>query len=363
MPKREYGTGSVFRRRRKLRDGRWRVFWIAQVSVRDPDGKRRFLTRWKRDRDAAMSALATLNRQLGLGSEGDEDQTLGTWMETWFGDLRVKPSTLVTYQALNRLHIDPFLGPIPLSRLRPSDIRRLVTDLSAKGLSPATVRGVLTMLRSALAVAVRDGILPRNPADNIPGPRMTRTPIEALTPQQAARILEAVAGDPLEALYVLLLGGGLRVGEAVGLDWRDVDLDIGRVSVRVSKTPSGVRHVVIGQRVTDALRAHRVRAKRIGANEPVFVGLRTGERLRKDAAWHHWQRILLAAGLPPMRQHDLRHGHATLLTALGVPMVDIAARLGHARASLTQDIYVHSQPSADRRAVDLLDHALSEGEA
>jgi integrase len=161
--------------------------------------------------------------------------------------------------------------------------------------------------------------------------------------------MEAINGDPLEPLYVLLLGSGLRLGEAVALTWRDIDLEAGFVSVRVSK--SRVRATPINEEAAEALRVHRAKTPRYGPDEPVFLGPRTRERLRGSTVSHAFPRLLEKAGLPRMTVHQLRHGHATLLLAQGVPMRVIADQLGHADPGFTARVYSHVVPSMQNAAV------------
>jgi integrase len=244
---------------------------------------------------------------------------------------------MASYEGHVRLHISPLLGGIEVADLRASDVDRLIR---ATKRSPATVHRIVTTLSMALEQAVREGGLPRNVARFARRPKVDRgSHVRALTQADADAILELVAGDPLEALYALLLGSGLRVGEAVALDWRDIDLDSGTVRVRQGKTSRSRRVVGLAGFAIVALKAHRYRSPIVGNSEPVFRGLRSGERLRPDAAYGHWQR--LRAGLPPMRLHDLRHGHATLLYGLGVDRRHIADQLGHATADFTDRTYIH----------------------
>jgi integrase len=91
---------------------------------------------------------------------------------------------------------------------------------------------------------------------------------------------------------------------------------------------------------------------------PVFVGKRSGERLTGYVASQHWPRLLASVGWRPMRAHDLRHAHASLQLAAGVPMRSIADQLGHVNPSLTTNVYAHLAPEALRDAADRVDDLL-----
>ncbi len=333
--------------------------WVAVVSTGTADGKRRRHKARAKDEDDADVQLARLLRATHAGVDPAKG-TLDHYMRDWLADVRstVRPPTYVSYAGHNRLHISPLLGGIPIVRLRPSDVRRLKADRLAADLSAATVGRILTTLRIALNQAVRDRLLPDNPATAVPLPRVEREPVEALTEERAQQVVDVVQGSLIDNLVVLLLGSGMRVGEALGLDWRDVDLEQGFVIVRRSK--SQVRAVPVSDDAVEALRAEMGKTARYGPDEPVFLGERRSrktrqiERLRPDTVTHLFPRLLEQAGLPRMRIHDLRHGVATLLVARGAHMRVIAEPLGHRNPSLTAKTYAHVVPESQREAVGLL---------
>jgi integrase len=332
--RRRRGEGSVFHRK-----GRG---WVAQVAYRDASGVRRFLTRAARSEDAARLALPALLASVGGDAIlADPDETLDDFLAEWLARTKgtIAASTLVTYEIHVRKHIAPLLGGIIVTELRASDVDRLVKRLARDGASPAYVERILTTLSMALEQAVREGTLTRNVARLVRRPKVDRTShIRALTEPEMDEILELVSGDPLEALYALLLGSGMRVGEAVALDWADIDLDRGTVRVRSGKTSRARRTAGLAPFAVTALRSHRARSTIVGPGAPIFRGVQ-GERLRSDVAYHRWAK--LRRDLPAMRLHDLRHGHASLLLAKGTPMRLIADQLGHSNPALTARVYAH----------------------
>lgn len=350
MPKprarRKPHTGSIFPK--TLENGSTR--WVAAVTIRRPDGTRRYVTRWRRSYDAARFALDALMDTLDLrGDPRDHATPLEDHLTAWLRDMKpsLGPLTWESYERHVRIHIAPLLGRIPIGQLRPDDVRRLIRDRLAADKAPATVRLTATVLGQALRQAVSDGLIDRNPVTGVSLPRIDRAPILALTPKRAREIVAAVRGDPLEPLWLLLLGSGLRRGEALGLDWTDVDLDRATVSVRAGKTRASLRTVPIPAFVVTALRVTR------GISGPVFVG-RYG-RLTGSEASHAWPKVLKAAGLPVMRIHDLRHGTATLMLQSGTPMRVIADQLGHANPETTARVYAHVVEAQQRAAVNGLD--------
>lgn len=350
------------------------------MSITGRDGKRIRRTARAVDEDDADAQLARLLRATRAGVDPAKG-TLDRYMIEWLDDVKssVRASTYRSYEGHFRLHISPFLGGIGLVRLRPSDVRRLKTQLltepqrhqradgtwSERLLAPATVGRILVTLRTALNQAVRDRILPDNPADAVPLPRVERAPVAPLTEADASAIIAACRGSSVEQLVILLLGSGLRAGEALGLDWRDVDLEQGFVVIRRTKTR--VRAVPVSDDAVEALRAQKATTPRYGPDEPVFIQQKrsrlTGhrERLRVDSALTIFQKRLEGTSYEGMRIHDLRHGVATLLVARGVHMRVIAEQLGHANPSLTAKTYAHVVPASQREAVGLLNRAARKG--
>jgi integrase len=351
------------RKSRKHRRGEGSVYrdkaagvWVASVSVGWREGKRVRRRVTAPTRDLAVLELTRLRQAYGRAKERAL-MSVGEYMAEWLVHVRptVTASTWATYENDVRLHITPGIGRINVAQLKPNDVRRLIAERLDAGLSPSTIGGMIVTLRMALGVLVKEGELPMNVALVDP-PRVDREPVEALTPQRAALILDAVKGDRLEALYVLLLGTGLRLGEAIGLDWRD--LDNGHVFVRRGKTRAATRTIPLPDFVKAALEKHRKAAKRYGPNEPVFLGEKMGHRLRGDYVSHAFPRLLQEKGLPKMRVHDLRHGTATLLLQKGVPMREIAEILGHANPAITAQVYAHVTSDQKRSAMEKLGEAL-----
>ena len=206
--------------------------------------------------------------------------------------------------------------------------------------------------------------------------------MQAWTAGELSRFLRwAVVNDPDLAMgWRLLAATGMRRGEALALRWRDVDLDAGRLAVRRSigmvKSKGAGEQLVEGStktgrsRVVDldagtvaALRAYRAARGLLALDlvrdsTPVlstFDGsIRHPERFSRRFTTQVAQarRTLGEEQLPAIRLHDLRHTHATLLLADGVPVKVVSERLGHARAMITLTVYQHVHPGMGRQAAD-----------
>jgi integrase len=141
---------------------------------------------------------------------------INDWLKTALPASPRRPTTQAAYAALARTHLipEPF-GALPLDRLRASNIEALLLAKRDAGLAEWTVRAIHKVCRQALDTAVRDRLIRRNPAAAVKPPTVQRSDARYLTPGEAGRLLEAAKGDRLYPLLVLLLGSGLRRGEAL----------------------------------------------------------------------------------------------------------------------------------------------------
>jgi integrase len=348
----------VAKRRRRRNEGS--VFysksdgsWIARYPLGVRDGKRVGKKVRAPTEQAAKVELERLHRAYGADVDPARD-TLDRYLDAWLRDHgpSVRASTRVSYEGHIRMHISPLLGGIPVSKLRATDVRRLIADRLGAGLSPATVRRIHSTLHAALQVGVDDRSLAENVAAGVTLPRVTVKTIRPMTDDYANQVRDISRGTFLEALVELLLGTAMRLGEALGLDQGDLNLEQRFVLVRTSKTT--VRSILISDDAAEALRIHLARLKRRGPNEPVFVGPRSGDRMSPATVSHALPRLLERAGITRLTPHGLRHGAATILVAKGVHMRYVAEQLGHKNPALTARVYAHVIPEAQKEAVKQL---------
>lgn len=380
MPKRRgHGEGTIYKRS----DGRW----CAQVTVGyDAQGRPKRRTVYGKTRQEVSEKLASLlaaQREGLLGDPAREtvEQFLSRWMET-VQKQRVRPSTYENYATIIRAHISPTIGRLRLDRLTPAHLQELYARKVEAGLSGNTIRVIHAILHRALAQAVRWGLLPRNPADAVDRPRVTRREMATLTPDQARAFLEAAREDRLNALYVLALSTGMRLGELLGLTWPDVDLEAARLQVRRQlvwlrnaepvlaepKTAKGRRSIVLPALAVEALRQHRRRQ----AEERLLAGPAWRDRWQlvfttplgtpinpSNLRNRSFRQLLERAGLPRIRFHDLRHTVASLLLAAGTHPKLVQEQLGHSTVQLTLDVYSHVLPSLRKQVADTLERLVA----
>ena len=256
---------------------------------RDPaTGKRRLKShggfRTRRDAERALSKML---EQINQGSYVEPSRmTLAEYLPRWLETARLRglrATTLVGYEVMITRQLVPRIGALQLRELTPAHLNALYVELVERGrlhgpggLSPRTVRAAHTVLRRALADAVRQGLLARNVAELADPPSAAaakaeaRKAVKTWTPEQLRQFLEHTREHPLYPAFQLGAMTGMRRGEVLGLRWQDLDLDNRSLSVTQTlvapryqlvfsepKTEAGRRQVSLDERTVAALRERR----------------------------------------------------------------------------------------------------------
>jgi integrase len=237
-------------------------------------------------------------------------------------------------------------------------------------------------LHSALGHAVKTGAIGRNPASLTIPPKEPAEEMKILDEGQVSMLLIAALGTRLEPLIHLALATGMREMEILGLKWVDLDWvkqtlkverqlvhpEEGKVKFAPPKTRSGKRSLALGPETIEVLRRHydRQKVERKAAGEKwqehdlIFTN-RLGGPIHPRNLLRDYKQLLKAAGLPEIRFHDLRHTAASLMLNSGTPLIVVSRRLGHAKASITLDVYGHLMPDMDAKAAEGIDRLLTPG--
>ncbi|MEV0329105.1 site-specific integrase [Micromonospora echinospora] len=256
-----------------------------------------------------------------------------------------------------------------------------------------------TTLRTALNLAVREGVIECNPARHLeisgyqqPHAKVwtearvqqwektgDRPAVAVWTAEHLATFLDTVTDDPLFAFWWLTALRGLRRGETCGLRWTDIDLDHGVLTVErnrttagyhivegAPKTPAGRRAVALDKRTVQVLRTHRRRQldQRTQAAEngkpwtdSGYVFTRPdGQPINPNYATTRFRKLVQRTELPPVRLHDLRHGAASLAHQAGADLKTLQDLLGHSSIVITADTYTSVLPQVQRHCADATAH-------
>ena len=274
---------------------------------------------------------------------------------------RRSPRTVKHYEEQLRLHVRPLLGRRTAADLTAADVRRLLDVLAAKRLSPSSRTGLLNILSGCLAYGVKQGAVERNVVrdldreDRPTAARMTEP--RYLTADELERLLAGI-GDTFRPVAASCAYAGLRLSEALGLRWQDVDLKAGTLTVTAQLGPNGERvplktaasaaSVPLLPALADELRAHRSRVAgqalaRVQPDALVFTTSRGRPHGRRNVL-----RAVYAAGdaaglngpeREPVGVHDLRHSFVALALAAGMTLPEAAALARHANPRVTAAVY------------------------
>ena len=402
--RRANGEGTIYQRK----DGRWE----GAAYVLTTTGRRARKRVYGRTREEVHAELTAMiggsHRGLPVSATS---QSVADYLTFWLEEVaraKVRPSTFRSYETFVRLYLIPGLGKKKLGRLSATDIRvwlnrtRSTCQCCAQGqdaarppeqrkccaigqccgrlISARTAQYLHGILRAALQHAVREDLLPRNVARQVQVSAGDRPEIEPLDVDDAKKLLTAAHDDRLFALYAVALGIGLRRGEALGVRWEDIDLDVGLLRVRQTvqrvagglafvppKTQRSRRTVPLAGPLVTALREHKVRQdveRRVAGSRWREHGLVFTTGLGTPIEPRNLNRSFAAlcesAGVRRIRLHDLRHTCATLLLAQGVDLRTIMEILGHSAIAVTGNLYTHVRVETQRTALDRLDGLFSE---
>ena len=378
--RRDRGEGTVFYHKGQS-------VWVARLTVPRTVAASGRLERKAKTQREARQKLAQLKREVEAGRlTAGARQPLRAYLADWLESTvrpRRRASIYVGYRTNVERHIVPALGDVPLGDLTARQVRDLLNTLRASGLAPRTVQYVHAVLRVALNHAVDYELIPANVAARVDTPSVQRVEVEPLSVEQARCFLVAVAGHRLEAVYRVATAVGPRRGEICGLTWADVDLRVGRLTVRRTlgridgalrfdepKSRRSRRTLALPPVAVAALRAHRVlqeqdqrlagdRWREHGLVFPTGIGtpLEPRNPLRHFQATCQRLGLLRASG-KPFRFHDLRHTAASFLLAQGVPLRVVIEILGHSQIGLTADTYSHVAPEVQAAAAERMDELL-----
>src|SRR5262249_46149021 len=366
--------------------------WAIVLDVRDPEtGKRR--RKWHSFNGTKRAAQIECSRLISEISGGAYIEpariTVAQFLDPWVEDVkaRVTPKTNERYSEIVRKNINPLLGAVILTKLRPMQI----SDAYAKalstgrrdgrgGLAPSTVRYMHVALKAAMHQAVRWQMLARNPADAVDPPKIERSAMKTYDFAQTADLIGATRGTRMTITVILAVLCGLRRGEIAALRWRNINLDVAQLAVTESaeQTGAGVRYkkpksgkgrtVALSARVVNELRSHRIQQAeellKLGValtGDTFVVAQADGSPLQPRIITHQWH-LQLAKNktLPRIRFHDLRHAHTTHLLSSGVHPKIASERLGHSTVGITMDLYSHVMPGMQEDAAARVDRDLED---
>jgi len=367
------------------------TMWSFVVDLgRDNKGKRK--QKWYsgfKTKKEAEKKLAEVIYQIETNTFINPDKlTLGEYLKRWVSDyveLNLAPSTVAGYKVNIEKHIIPSIGNVPIQKLQPAHIQKFYNEklkngrLDGKGgLSAKSVIYIHRNLREALTYAVKQQILIRNVADMVELPKIKKFQAKYLNEDEVQKLLEVFKGTYCYIPVMLAVGLGLRRGEALGLQWKDIDFDNNTIHINRSliptkqglpfhdpKTEGSKRIIVASETIMSELRKvkeNQEQNKELLEEAYNELDLVTcyddGSPINPVALGHSFARTLKRNKLPHIRFHDLRHTNATLMLKQNVPAKVASERLGHSTIEITLDLYSHVLKEMQEEAASKIEELL-----
>lgn len=357
MAKNRNGMGSI----RERSDGRFEGRYTGA------DGRQHSVF-GKTSKECTTKLKAALSAVDGGTWAAPNRMTLGQWLDHWMCKYctGIKDSTRISYDNHVK-NIKRIIGDVKLASLKTVHIRQLHAELS-KTLAATSRKVIQTRLIQILDDAVRDKIITSNPARGITLDKAKPVrEIHIIDKSQFQAFVSAAKGNTCANELVFMLFTGLRVGELVGLQWCNVDLERGEMLIDKQISTSGIlsstknedtRLIKLTPEAVSVLRDQRVKQaeQRLKAGSEwhdldfVFAG-RTGNHRVITIVEHSTHRVGAKIGVPGLHPHDLRHSYAVAALRAGVPVKAVQHNLGHASAAMTLDIYArYTEDTGDQAA-------------
>lgn len=370
------------------RNGKRGMRWV--VDYRDAHGKRRYVTCLTKAE--ARRVEADKIRERG----GNPHARLVDVASAWYSlaRSRVRSQSLDAYRRILDIHILPALGERSIAKVRPTEIEAFLASKLKAGLSPKSVSCIQSVLFGILRHATRDGVIASNPAQGLARELglkrispMREEKVKAFTRDELEKFLDVckATAPRMYPLWLTMARTGIRIGEAIALEWQDVDLEgtvrqgrlVYQATIRQSMKRDGIpdatksnriRRVDLSTGLRMVLAEHRKgwieEGLALGAPREPWVfqrepGLpRPGRFFRRRMLQAEFKLALARAQLSGhYTPHSLRHTFASVHIQMGTPLGYVMRQLGHSSIQMTMDIYGHWLSDTNPDAADRLDAA------
>ena len=336
--------------------------WLIQYRYTDWQGKRRKST--KRGFATKREAEEWLRNFL-ITQKADFDMKFEDFWKMYCADMetRLREHTMRTKKYIVELKILPYFGDKRVNDITAADIRQWQNELIKMGYSPTYLKTINNQLSAIFNYAVRYYDLKSNPC--VKAGSMGKSKAEEMdfwTGEEFRRFIDSVMNKRLSYMaFMTLYWTGMRMGELLALNPKDIDLEKRTISITKSyqrlgkkdvitppKTPKSKRVITIPEFLAADIKDYMDSLYDLQENDRLFP-------ITKYYLEHEMQRGIKESGVKRIRVHDLRHSHASMLIELGFSPLEIANRLGHEKVETTLNTYAHLYPNKQTKLAERLD--------
>ena len=336
--------------------------WLIQYRYTDWQGKRRKST--KRGFATKREAEEWLRNFL-IKQKADFDMKFEDFWKMYYADIetRLREHTMRTKKYIVELKILPYFGNKRVNDITAADIRQWQNELIKMGYSPTYLKTINNQLSAIFNYAVRYYDLKSNPCAKAGS--MGKSKAEEMDfwiGEEFRKFIDSVMNKRLSYMaFMTLYWTGMRLGELLALNPKDVDLEKRTISITKSYQRLGKKDVITPPKTPKSKRVITVPeflAADIKDYMDSLYDLQENDRLfpiTKYYLEHEMQRGIKESGVKRIRVHDLRHSHASMLIELGFSPLEIANRLGHEKVETTLNTYAHLYPNKQTKLAERLD--------
>ena len=336
--------------------------WLIQYRYTDWQGKRRKST--KRGFATKREAEEWLRNFL-ITQKADFDMKFADFWKMYCADMetRLREHTMRTKKYIVELKILPYFGNKRVNDITAADIRQWQNELIKMGYSPTYLKTINNQLSAIFNYAVRYYDLKSNPC--VKAGSMGKSKAEEMdfwTGEEFRKFIDSVMNKRLSYMaFMILYWTGMRMGELLALNPKDIDLEKRTISITKSyqrlgkkdvitppKTPKSKRVITIPEFLAADIKDYMDSLYELQENDRLFP-------ITKYYLEHEMQRGIKESGVKRIRVHDLRHSHASMLIELGFSPLEIANRLGHEKVETTLNTYAHLYPNKQTKLAERLD--------
>lgn len=350
--------------------------------------KQKWIGGYKTKKEAEKALSEAIYKSENGSFINPESITVSEYLLDWlkvYAEPNLSITTIDGYCVNIKNHINPYIGNIPIQKLRPINIQELYNQLKLNGrsdgkggLSGKSILYVHRVLREGLEHAVRNQLLSRNPASDVKPPTIEKYTAEVFNSEEVCMLLETIKNTEYELPIALSAILGLRRGEVLGLKWSNVNLDEQNLNINnqiiptskgiINKKPKSkdsIRTIPIPSIIISMIkkqqRQQRENKLRFGAgykDNNLLCCKIDGSPFSPTYFTKVFSNILSEKGFKHIRFHDLRHSAATNMLKSGADIKTVSTILGHSNIGITLDIYSHVEDSMKRDAIDKVQNAI-----